>query len=196
MTHVSKIKQCRHVDDNQVNQLFKADETKDYYQGQALKIDSWVVSPVTAVSDIVFWVCETTCDSSAYGFEVNVRQPRVGDTYSLETDFDLAESNVGTYYGIKPDGNGGYQISSTWEKKQWRLITVLWVRVGEFEFERYEEAGAAADNAEALENLVTSWAWAPATTPAAVGLFYVDTSNKKLYVSVATTASTDWTILN
>lgn len=54
MTHVSKIKQCRHVDDNQVNQLFKADETKDYYQGQALKIDSGVVSPVTAVSDIVF----------------------------------------------------------------------------------------------------------------------------------------------
>lgn len=40
MTHVSKIKQCRHVDDNQVNQLFKADETKDYYQGQALKINS------------------------------------------------------------------------------------------------------------------------------------------------------------
>ena len=40
MAHVSKIKQCRHVDDNQVNQLFKADETKDYYQGQALKIDS------------------------------------------------------------------------------------------------------------------------------------------------------------
>ena len=29
-------------------------------------------------------------------------------------------------------------------------------RVGEFEFERYEEAGAAADNAEALENLVAS----------------------------------------
>lgn len=196
MTHVSKIKQCRHVDDNQVNQLFKADETKDYYQGQALKINSWVVSPVTAVSDIVFWVCETTCSSSAYGFEVNVRQPRVGDTYTLETDFDLAAANVWTYYGIKPDGHGGYQISSTWEKKQWRLITVLGTRVGEFEFERYEEAGAAADNAEALEDLVTSWAWAPSSTPSAVGLFYVDTTNKKLYVSVATTASTDWTILN
>ncbi len=37
----------------------------------------------------------------------------MGDTYSLETDFDLDEDNVGTYYGIKPDGEGGYQISTT-----------------------------------------------------------------------------------
>lgn len=54
MAHVSKIKQCRQVDDNQVNQLFKADETKEYYQGQALKIDDGVVSPVEAVNEPVF----------------------------------------------------------------------------------------------------------------------------------------------
>jgi len=54
MAHVSKIKQCKHVDDNQVNQLFKADETKDYYQGQALKLVDGVVSPVDAVDDVVF----------------------------------------------------------------------------------------------------------------------------------------------
>lgn len=119
MAHVSKIKQCKHVDDNQVNQLFKADETKEYYQGQALKITSGVVSPVAAASDIVFGICETTRGSSQYAFEVNVRQPRVGDTYTLETDFDLAATNVGTYYGIIPeedtDSNptGGYLISTT-----------------------------------------------------------------------------------
>ena len=66
MAHVSKIKQCRHVDDNQVNQLFKADETKDYYQGQALKIVDGVVSPVDAVSDEVFGICEVTRGSSEY----------------------------------------------------------------------------------------------------------------------------------
>lgn len=137
MAHVSKIKQCRHVDDNQVNQLFKADETKDYYQGQALKIVDGVVSPVDAVDDEVFGICEVTRGSSEYWFEVNVRQPRMGDTYSVETDFDLTDANVGTFYGIKPDGQGGYQVSATWEKKQWRLITVLGPRVGEFEFERY-----------------------------------------------------------
>lgn len=103
MAHVSKIKQCRQVDDNQVNQLFKADETKDYYQGQALKIVDGVVSPVAAVSDEVFGICEETRGSSAYAFNVIVRQPRVGDTYSVETDFDLAEANIGTFYGIKPD---------------------------------------------------------------------------------------------
>lgn len=131
MAHVSKIKQCKHVDDNQVNQLFKADETASYYQGQALKIENGVVSPVDAADDVVFGICETTRGSSEYAFEVNVRQPRVGDTYTLETDFDLAASNVGTYYGIIPeedsDSNptGGYVISTSGESKQWRLMTVF-----------------------------------------------------------------------
>lgn len=157
MAHVSKIKQCRQVDDNQVNQLFKADETKDYYQGQALLIEDGVVSPVAAVDDVVFGICETTRGSSEYGFEVNVRQPRVGDTYTVETDFDLVEANVGTYYGIKPDGNGGYQISATWESKQWRLMAVLWPRVGEFEFER---ADGVVDAAIAdLDERVTALEW-------------------------------------
>jgi len=137
MAHVSKIKQCRQVDDNQVNQLFKADETKDYYQGQALKIVEGVVSPVEDVDEPVFGICEETRGSSEYAFNVIVRQPRVGDTYSVETDFDLDEDNVGTFYGIKATTNGGYQVSATWEKKQWRLIAVLGPRVGEFEFERY-----------------------------------------------------------
>ena len=113
MAHVSKIKQCRQVDDNQVNQLFKADETKDYYQGQALKIVDGVVSPIEDVDEVVFGICEETRGSSEYAFNVTVRQPRMGDTYSLETDFDLDVDNVGTYYGIKPDGEGGYQISAT-----------------------------------------------------------------------------------
>ena len=113
MAHVSKIKQCRQVDDNQVNQLFKADETKDYYQGQALKIDDGVVSPVEDVDEPVFGICEETRGSSEYAFNVIVRQPRVGDTYTVETDFDLDEDNVGTFYGIKATDNGGYQVSST-----------------------------------------------------------------------------------
>lgn len=37
---------------------------------------------------------------------------------------------------------------------------------------------------------------APATTPTAVGMFYVDTVAKKLYVSTGTASSADWTILN
>ena len=77
MAHVSKIKQCRQVDDNQVNQLFKADETKDYYQGQALKIVDGVVSPVEAVDEPVFGISEVTRGSSEHAFEVNVRQPRM-----------------------------------------------------------------------------------------------------------------------
>lgn len=113
MAHVSKIKQCRQVDDNQVNQLFKADETKDYYQGQALKIVEGIVSPVEDVDEPVFGICEETRGSSEYAFNVTVRQPRVGDTYTVETDFDLDEDNIGTFYGIKATDNGGYQVSST-----------------------------------------------------------------------------------
>lgn len=37
---------------------------------------------------------------------------------------------------------------------------------------------------------------APATTPAAVGIQFVDTTNKKLYVATGTASSADWTILN
>jgi len=37
----------------------------------------------------------------------------MGDTYTLETDFDLNEDNVGTFYGIKATTNGGYQVSAT-----------------------------------------------------------------------------------
>jgi len=37
---------------------------------------------------------------------------------------------------------------------------------------------------------------APATTPAAVGIQYVDTTNKKVYVATGTASSADWTILN
>ena len=94
MAHVSKIKQCRQVDDNQVNQLFKADETKDYYQGQALRIVDGVVSPVEEVDDVVFGICEETRGSSEYSFNVIVRQPRMGDTYTVESDFDLEEESV------------------------------------------------------------------------------------------------------
>ena len=64
-------------------------------------------------------------------------------TYTLETNFDLSTDNVGTFYGIVPETDsssnptGGYVISTSWEAKQWRLMTVFWPRVGEFEFERY-----------------------------------------------------------
>lgn len=37
---------------------------------------------------------------------------------------------------------------------------------------------------------------APATTPAAVGIHFVDTVNKKEYVATGTSSSADWTILN
>lgn len=37
---------------------------------------------------------------------------------------------------------------------------------------------------------------APATTPAAVGMQFVDTANKKLYIATGTASSADWTILN
>lgn len=37
---------------------------------------------------------------------------------------------------------------------------------------------------------------APATTPAAIGVQFVDSTNKKIYVSTGTTSSSDWTILN
>jgi hypothetical protein len=37
---------------------------------------------------------------------------------------------------------------------------------------------------------------APTTTPASVNLFFLDVTNKKLYVSTGTTSSADWTILN
>jgi hypothetical protein len=37
---------------------------------------------------------------------------------------------------------------------------------------------------------------APAITPAAIGNFFLDTTNKKLYISTGTSSSADWNILN
>lgn len=142
MVYVSKIKQCRHVDDNQVNQLFKADETKEYYQGQALTIANGIVAPVDDESDVVFGICEEDHESSEYGFNVNVRQPRMGDTYTIETDFALAQAHVGTTFGIIPETDdedeptGGYIVSSTGTSKQFKLVAILGEYVGEFEFIR------------------------------------------------------------
>ena len=86
---------------------------------------------------------------------------------------------------------GWYVISTTGTQLQWRLISILWPYVGEFEFERFT---VADDKIEA--NKVTSWEGAPSTTPAKVGLFYVDTDNDKAYVSTWTSSSSDWTALN
>lgn len=44
--------------------------------------------------------------------------------------------------------------------------------------------------------VATSGAGAPGTTPAAIGLVYVRTSNQKVYISTGTSSSADWTILN
>lgn len=42
----------------------------------------------------------------------------------------------------------------------------------------------------------TSGDVAPSTTPASIGLMYIDTVTNKVYVSTGTASSADWTILN
>lgn len=52
-----------------------------------------------------------------------------------------------------------------------------------------------ADSTEILawkQPVATSWEWAPESTPTAIGLFYLDTTNSKMYMSFGTSASTDW----
>ena len=43
---------------------------------------------------------------------------------------------------------------------------------------------------------VSSGSGAPSSTPTVVGEFYIDTSGKKMYVSMGTTNSNDWVIQN
>lgn len=147
MAFKSVIKQNKVVDDNNVNQLFVADNTVDYYDGQALTIASWVVAPVEDKAEVVFGIscCDRVSDTLESDYKINVRQPRTWDTFLIKTDFDLAQANVGTYYGIIPEEDssnnptGWYLISTTWTCKQRRLISILGTRYGEFEFERVEE---------------------------------------------------------
>lgn len=147
MAFKSVIKQNKVVDDNNVNQLFVADNTVDYYDGQALTIASWVVAPVESEAEVVFGIscCDRVSDTLESNYKINVRQPRTWDTFLIKTDFDLAQANVGTYYGIIPEEDssnnptGWYLISTTWTCKQRRLISILGTRYGEFEFERVEE---------------------------------------------------------
>jgi len=52
-----------------------------------------------------------------------------------------------------------------------------------------------ADSTEILawkQPVATSGEWAPSEAPASVGLFYLDTTNSKMYMSFGTSASTDW----
>lgn len=162
MAFKSVIKQNKVVDDNNVNQLFVADNTADYYDGQALTIDSWVVAPVEDEAEVVFGIscCDRESDTLESDYKINVRQPRTWDTFLIKTDFDLEQANIGTYYGIVPeeddDSNltGWYLISTDGTVKQWRLISILWTRYGEFEFQRYTEADAwVTTNASAIDDL-------------------------------------------
>lgn len=43
---------------------------------------------------------------------------------------------------------------------------------------------------------VTTGTAAPATTPTGIGMIFIDTTNKKAYISTGTASSADWTILN
>lgn len=145
MAHKAVIKQNKVVDDNNVNQAFLADNTADYYDGQAVSITDWVVAPFEGwEGEYVFWICcvDRHSDTLESEFKINVRQPRTWDTFLLETDFDLEEANIGTVYGILPEEDAdenptGWYVAS-WDAttKQWRLISILWLRCGEFEFER------------------------------------------------------------
>ena len=204
MVYVAKIKQCRHVDDNQVNQIFKADETESYYQGQALTLDETygVVKPVSAASDVVFGICEEDHESSEYDFNVHVRQPRLGDTYTIETDFALDQAHIGQYFGIIPDTDddsdptGGYIISTDGTSKQFKLVEIYGDYVGEFEFNR---ANAEAEAAQATANAaaaISEWTAAPSTAPAKVGDIYVDKTNGKVYIAKWKSSSSDWLVLN
>lgn len=56
-------------------------------------------------------------------------------------------------------------------------------------------SGAIFTDSNAIPAITTGTA-APATTPARVGLIYLDTTNKKMYISMGTTSSTDWVIQN
>ena len=47
-----------------------------------------------------------------------------------------------------------------------------------------------------VTNTNTNGSGAPDTTPTQIGQFYVDYTNKKLYVSTGISSSADWTILN
>ena len=78
MAHKAVIKQNKVVDDNNVNQAFLADNTADYYDGQALTIDSGVVAPVSQADDVVFGIScvERPSDTLESAFKVNLRQPR------------------------------------------------------------------------------------------------------------------------
>ena len=205
MAYKSVIKQNKVVDDNNVNQAFLADNTEDYYDGQALTIASGEVAPVAYADDEVFGICCTdrVSDTAESEFKINLRQPRTWDTFLLKTDFDLADANIGTYYGIIPeeddDSNptGWYVISTTGTRLQWRLISILWKKYGEFEFKRETSTDEVLwDVAEEVSGLISTWTAAPTTAPEEVGKFYLDTTNKKLYVSVAKTASTDRVALN
>lgn len=44
--------------------------------------------------------------------------------------------------------------------------------------------------------VATNGSGAPSSTPVYIGQFYVDTSNKKLYVATGLDSSADWTIVN
>ena len=47
-----------------------------------------------------------------------------------------------------------------------------------------------------VELAVSSGSGAPSSTPSALGQFYIDTNGKKAYISMGTTNSSDWVILN
>ena len=81
--------------------------------------------------------------------------------YHLSFPLDMCKSGAIQLSGISckspTSPTGWYLISTTWTQKQWRLVSILWTRYGEFEFERADgviawEISDLDDRVTALEN--------------------------------------------
>lgn len=152
---------------------------------------------VVQVGDMV--ICNTdgttSGDEATKGTYWNIIQTNTGTLYTAETS--VTDNTVPRYDGttgtliqdspVAIDDNGSINIPSGQTYKINNTAIT------------YTDVGAAASghtHSGVYIPVVTTGTAAPATTPGAVGLFFLDTSGKKAYVSMGTSASSDWVILN
>jgi hypothetical protein len=121
----------------------------------------------------------------------------------------LSGNNAPSEYQLRAQNAAGANYNYSYPTTVWGVNDVGVLRLGQENANTMAPKMASIDPTALTSNqtftlpnaggqlaVLTTGTAAPATTPAAVGLLYLDTANAKLYVSKGTASSADWIALN
>lgn len=161
----------------------------------------WITSRRNALGTANNWRIGALASSNSYAFAISSGTSSSSAAYLSINAFGLTnQGNVGI--GVTSGAasallniRAGTAAAGTAPLKLTAGTSLTTPEAGAIEFDGTNYFTTISTTRYILVRTLTGTA-APATTPAAVGIQFVDTTNKKIYVATGTSSSADWTILN